>query len=168
VRPFDLDQPNVIATSREWGWGDIANVNVLKFEAGHPICHLWRDQLLDLQSKKDAHGLGPVGMQLLLREHPEYNNYLVPPEIFNPVAWIHVRYMIEHREPFWHKRTISRLLGRSPQIGRITPETRAIHLWHEIWRQQGYHADARYPSGTLYEQLRRRYGVGAPALVGVR
>lgn len=35
--------------------------------------------------------------------------------------------------------------------------TRAIHLWNELWRREGRDKDAAYPESCLYEQLKRRY-----------
>lgn len=36
-------------------------------------------------------------------------------------------------------------------------ETRAIHLWNELWRRAGQSKDAAYPEGCLYESLKQRY-----------
>jgi hypothetical protein len=36
-------------------------------------------------------------------------------------------------------------------------ETRAVHLWNEMWRRDGRDKDARYPSGCLYEGLKAQY-----------
>jgi len=36
-------------------------------------------------------------------------------------------------------------------------ETRAIHLWNELWRRSGQDKDAPYSPACLYEQLKRRY-----------
>ena len=36
-------------------------------------------------------------------------------------------------------------------------ETRAIHLWNELWRRAGQPKDIPYPAGCLYDSLRRRF-----------
>lgn len=36
-------------------------------------------------------------------------------------------------------------------------QTRAIHLWNELWRREGRNKDAAYPEACLYEHLKRRY-----------
>ena len=40
---------------------------------------------------------------------------------------------------------------------QFPPETRAIHLWNELWRRSGQDKDARYDSECLYERLKQRY-----------
>jgi hypothetical protein len=39
----------------------------------------------------------------------------------------------------------------------LRPETRAIHLWNDKWREAGQDKNAAYPANCLYEQLRRKY-----------
>jgi len=36
----------------------------------------------------------------------------------------------------------------------------AVHLWNEMWRRAGREKDGEYEAGCLYEELKRRYGVG--------
>jgi len=40
---------------------------------------------------------------------------------------------------------------------QFPPETRAIHLWNELWRRSGQDKDARYDATCLYERLKRCY-----------
>jgi hypothetical protein len=42
---------------------------------------------------------------------------------------------------------------------RLPPEALGIHLWNERWRRAGRDKDAPYPARSLYETLKRRYGV---------
>jgi hypothetical protein len=39
-------------------------------------------------------------------------------------------------------------------------ETYAVHLWNELWRRAGKDKDEVYDQDCLYEQLKRRYGLG--------
>jgi hypothetical protein len=36
-------------------------------------------------------------------------------------------------------------------------QTRAVHLWNELWRRSSQDKDAPYSAGCLYEQLKQRY-----------
>jgi hypothetical protein len=33
----------------------------------------------------------------------------------------------------------------------------AVHLWHQMWRENGVDPDGRFPDACLYEQLKRRF-----------
>lgn len=44
---------------------------------------------------------------------------------------------------------------------RFSSETRAIHLWNEMWRRNNCAKDASYDQGCLYERLKSRYLNGA-------
>jgi predicted glycosyltransferase involved in capsule biosynthesis len=45
----------------------------------------------------------------------------------------------------------------SAEAPDLSPETRAVHLWHEMWRSAGQDKNAHYHPASLYEQLRRRF-----------
>ena len=47
--------------------------------------------------------------------------------------------------------------GRQTEFG---PESYAVHLWHEMWRRARLDKDEEYGPRSLYEVLKRRYGVG--------
>ncbi len=51
------------------------------------------------------------------------------------------------------------LPGRAPDFG---PETYAVHYWHEFWRRSNLDKNENYGPRSLYEILRRRYGVPSP------
>jgi Glycosyltransferase sugar-binding region containing DXD motif/Alpha 1,4-glycosyltransferase conserved region len=36
-------------------------------------------------------------------------------------------------------------------------QTRAVHLWNELWRRSGQDKNAQYSAGCLYEELKQRY-----------
>jgi hypothetical protein len=47
--------------------------------------------------------------------------------------------------------------------GRDMPaDSYSIHLWHAKWHHWRLDADAVYSKGSIYEQLKRRYGVASP------
>ena len=36
-------------------------------------------------------------------------------------------------------------------------DSRAIHLWHELWRRAGMDKDGEFPKSSIYEMLKRKY-----------
>jgi hypothetical protein len=48
------------------------------------------------------------------------------------------------------------LPGRAPHFG---PQTLAVHMWHEMWRHARLDTDEDYGPNSLYNILRRRFGV---------
>ena len=48
------------------------------------------------------------------------------------------------------------VLDQAAEI-ELNEDTHSIHLWNEMWRLAGQDKNGEYPSGCLYEQLKRRY-----------
>ena len=46
-----------------------------------------------------------------------------------------------------------------PMPPELPPSTVAVHLWNEMWRRGGRDKDALFDERSIYEQLKRRYGV---------
>jgi hypothetical protein len=42
-------------------------------------------------------------------------------------------------------------------VGKISNNSRAIHLWNEGWRQGGYDKNAIYSKDSIFEILKQRY-----------
>ena len=58
-------------------------------------------------------------------------------------------------------RGVKRLLRRHPPV-RIGSASYAVHLWNEMWRQNGLDKALTYHPRSYYEQLKARY-LGAAA-----
>lgn len=89
---------------------------------------------------------GDTGPKLIARAIKNYalNEYIQPPHVFCPV-------------PFdkW-----DRVLAPGSE-GDFGSETRAVHLWNEMWRRGNCSKDASYDPSCLYERLKSRYLNGA-------
>jgi len=85
---------------------------------------------------------GVSGPELLGRlvEEMDYRKVATEPSVFFPIDW-----------PNWKE--IMRPGGRVD----FGPDTKAVHLWNSIWKIEGVDKDARYPSDSVYEQLKMRY-----------
>ena len=70
--------------------------------------------------------------------------YVQPLEVFCPVDW----------------RDVCKLITLQPQL--VGPRSLAVHLYGEMWRLGRLDKDAVYHPASIYEQLKRRYGVAAP------
>ncbi|MEO8495200.1 MAG: glycosyltransferase [Planctomycetota bacterium] len=66
--------------------------------------------------------------------------YLQTSEVFCPIGWYE-----------W-----DRILDAGLSIS-LHDSTRAVHLWNEMWRQDGKDKDAQYDPGCLYELLKAKY-----------
>ena len=45
---------------------------------------------------------------------------------------------------------------------RVPPDCCSIHLWNSRWRKERLDPNAVYSPACIYEQLKRRFGVGSP------
>jgi len=85
---------------------------------------------------------GDTGPKLIAHALEKYSlgHFVQPPHIFCPI-------------PFWEwNQTLEPSLE-----WQLHSETRAIHLWNEMWRRNSRCKDARYDPACLYEQLKSRY-----------
>jgi hypothetical protein len=156
LKPF-FDLPEVaIATSWEIPEGDMANSNVLSFPAGHWFPKECLRHWDTYDREKIYHGLGPDIVKRVVSERNAYS-FLLPHDVFNPISWRHVRYLIQKEEPIWTAIGLKRLLGLAEPVGKISDNSRAIHLWNEGWRQGGYDKNAIYSKDSIFEILKQRY-----------
>ena len=89
---------------------------------------------------------GDTGPKLFARALEVYalGQFVQQPSVFCPI-------------PFYEW---NRALVPEPEW-RFNSETRAIHLWNEMWRRHNCCKDASYDPGCLYERLKSRYLNGA-------
>lgn len=165
VRPFDFDDPVVLAAERHRPNAQLKvriaegasigiNCNVMRFppaSAAMAFCyetalHFDRTQLV----------FGEIGPELTTRCALKFNlqPFIKPPETFNPVDYFRFRDLVNpHHKP------------------RIGPQTYAVHLWsgawgNRSWKQQVLNVlqrtpaqlkNDRFPTTTLYGEFLDRY-----------
>lgn len=146
----------LIATSYEVPEGDLANCNVLSFPADHwflnECIEFWKNNV----QYKLHYAFGVEVVKFIVAKHNAYY-LLAPHEVFNPISWRHVQYLLQQPEPVWKPIGLKRRLGLAERIGSITPNSRAIHLWNEGWRRGGFKKDVDYESNSIFEKLKHRY-----------
>jgi hypothetical protein len=84
---------------------------------------------------------GQCGPQLIQQavEMFSLGRYVQPPGVFCPIPFIEWRRMIEPGVPW-----------------TFSSETRAVHLWNEMWRRSQIDKDGRYAPTCLYEILKQQ------------
>ena len=146
----------VVATSFEVPEGDMPNCNVLAFPLGHWFPEACVKRWKDSFSENFQYALGVEIVKSVIREN-NAEDLLLPHDVFNPISWRHVRYLLQKQESIWTKTGIKRLLGMTEPVGKISNNSRAIHLWNEGWRQGGYDKNAIYSKDSIFEILKQRY-----------
>jgi hypothetical protein len=87
---------------------------------------------------------GQVGPGLVARQISlmKMERFMVQPEVFCPVNYLNEQFS---------------LLTNDVHGDWKTPETRGVHLWHEIWRRRRQAKNKTYHPNSIYEQLKREY-----------
>jgi len=122
LRRFDFAEPVVIASERI-RTGTQATDAVLKFPRGHAAVR----QCYEAASRENRAQLtwgktGPLLVDRVVRENG-LQPFVKPPEVFCPLD-------------YWDWKLL--LAGNSnPARKPLTNKSRAIHLWHEMWRRAG-------------------------------
>jgi hypothetical protein len=95
-----------------------------------------------LEVNKSELEWGETGPRLVTQRFARHqlDRFSLPPSAFCPIDWWNAQKLVS--EP-WQER----------------PESYAIHFWNEAWRFQRLDKDATYPPNSIYETLKRRYGV---------
>jgi hypothetical protein len=88
--------------------------------------------------------IGPDLLNRVVRER-DFASLMQPPAVFCPL-------------PFWEwKKIFASQSDIMPKIAR--GETRAIHLWHELWRRKGVlPCGKKSGTGRVWQALRRSFG----------
>jgi hypothetical protein len=158
LQPWKLEQQDLVASSAEWKFGTLANCNVLRASPGAAWIENWIHQLETRYAEKMFHGDGPRTLQKMIREL-NAQHLIVPPDTFNPINWRYARYLVRPQESVFHPRRIKRILGITQPVGRITSRSLGVHLWSEIWNFEKLDRDGSHHPASIYEQLKKRYGV---------
>jgi len=139
LKPLDFAEEYVFSSEMDKGV-EVINCGAIKTPPGSEVmAYAWSE----CQSKDPKQiTWGETGPRLMAQAVTalRLESYKKSYQVFCPFAWNEWRKVIE-----------------AEQNMRLDPSTHAIHLWNEIWRQEGMDKDARYEPGCLYEQLKREY-----------
>jgi GT2 family glycosyltransferase len=149
IAPLVFDVPYVFSSERSAGMA-YTNCGNLKAPAGSDIYKWLVDQCKDIDKNMQWGAIGPKLMHQAV-ERFKLQRYVQRPEVFCPI-------------PFSLR--LERNTMIDPTVPAVLyPDSRAVHLWNEAWRNMKQDKDAKYATGCLYEQLKRRYSPPKTALV---
>jgi mannosyltransferase OCH1-like enzyme len=143
LAPFNFRTEYVFSSEVDQGKIQV-NCAAIKAPAGSALFqHVW-----DYCKRRDPNEIqwGETGPHLMDRAVRELglSEFVQPPKVFSP---------IDH--PDWES-----ILKRSANH-EFGSETRAVHLWNEMWRRAGRDKNATYVKKSLYEKLKRQYGLAS-------
>jgi hypothetical protein len=139
LRPFDFTDGQVFASELN-GAEEVVSSGVIKAPRGSTVmAHAWQ-----VCETKDTSRLvwGETGPRLMGEAVRLFSleRFVKPHGVFCPVSY-----------GDWNK-----TLEPDAALG-FNRETRAVHLWNEMWRRAGQDKNGEYHPRCLYEQLKARY-----------
>ena len=140
LRPFDWDEPYIFASEPTRDGLEVPSSSALKAPAGsEAMAEAW--ETCRSRDPKDLRW-GETGPRLLgqIIDRFGLGRYLQSAATFCPVAY-----------DDW-----PRLIDPADAC-HFDVSTRAVHLWHEMWRREGCDKDRDYPPGGLYERFKGLY-----------
>jgi len=140
LKPFDFPDKYVFSSEINDDGNPHVNCGMLKAPPGSPVMkYLWEEC-----ERIDPRELtwGQCGPQLMHRavELFSLERHIQPPIVFCPIPFTEWRRTIEPGLPWIFDR-----------------ETRAVHLWNEMWRRSEKDKDGRYDATCLYEILKQQF-----------
>lgn len=140
LRRFDFQDDYVFSSEGRLEERQLVNVGAIKAPAGSAVLeYAWRAcERMDTAALKWSQ-CGPALLGQAVDTHA-LAPHVQPWPVFCPVHFSAWRRVLEP-SPAW----------------QFPPETRAIHLWNELWRRSGQDKDARYDATCLYERLKQCY-----------
>jgi hypothetical protein len=164
IRPLDSVAEQVLSSSNEINYGIAANNCVIKTPAKSLLARRLLSECEQLDPAKLQFGqTGPLLLQRIVREE-KLEKDIAAPEVFCPIGWRDINRMVYERRSFriketWRtlKRRVRSITRPDMRFGTITPATRTIHLWNEVWRNSGIDKNRTYAPSCLYEKLKRQY-----------
>jgi len=137
LAPFDLEEDWVFASERLREGGTLVTNSVLKAPPGSAFYgECFQRALRDEERASRWGAIGPRFLHAAVERHGLLG-HVVPPEVFCPVDW-------------WRA-------GEVLQPMELPAESRAVHLWNEMWRAHGWSREPVQPPGVLYGKLHRLY-----------
>lgn len=116
--------------------------SVIKAPIGNQLCD-YCYKICEEQNK-DELGWGTVGPVLVKNavEFFKMEDKIQEYHVFCPIGYAYSNIIVQ------------------PDIHLTFPdETYAVHLWNEMWRRQNIGKDVKYSDTSIYEKLKKRYGV---------
>ncbi|HKD37425.1 MAG TPA: hypothetical protein VKB78_11510 [Pirellulales bacterium] len=143
VRPFEFRDDHVLGHSREPDGRRRVATALIKAPAGSPLMQFCWERSATVNrspaASKDA-GTSILGEAL---ERVPAPVRILEPTIFSPIDYWQVWQLIRERQ--------------------MPERCHAIRLWRGRWDRERLDPDAVYDLESLYEQLKRRFGVTSPA-----
>ena len=139
LAPFEFSDEYVFSSEFSVG-RQMVNIGAIKAPAASEImAYNW-----SVCQKKDPARLvwgetGPALMEEAV-ERFSMQRHVKPWKVFCPIGFREWRKIIDPRAE-----------------DSFSTETRAVHLWHEMWRSANQDKNAHYHPASLYERLRRQY-----------
>lgn len=165
-----LPEPKSLRVSSQWEGvqGQYANVGAIWCVPGDPKVGWLKDtceEILESGQPLEYTQLGPGLMNEMIKRFE-------CPEIVAP-WWEFCPYPYNHMDRIVYKTTsgfvkdkakfiyhmVKQLVRKDIKPAYIRPQTRAVHVWNEIWRANGLDKHALYHPWSLYGRLQRRYAV---------
>jgi mannosyltransferase OCH1-like enzyme len=139
LKPFDFSEEYVFASEIVNGFEVVASA-ILKAPARSEVMsYAWQ-----VCETKDPKNLvwGETGPRLLAEAVRKFllEKYKQPADVFCPLGYADWHTVLEPE---------ARLI--------LNEQSRAIHLWNEMWRDAGQDKNVDYDPDCLYEQLKQRY-----------
>lgn len=162
LRPFDRQEELLISTAYEGQAGVLANNCIMKAPRGHRLYQY----LVEEASRKKSEEIefaetGPHLVQRAIREL-QLEGHLAPYHYFNPIGWKFVGPRILGKESRGEqlKNFLRPIVKPATNEGlRIKKDSYSVHLWNEVWRQNGWGKNDGYKKSSLFEQLKKKYGI---------
>jgi len=142
LKPFDFDTPFVFSSETDDPHHrSVVNTGYIKSPPGAKFLKDCFD-FVDNRGIENIHW-GELGVSLISRMIFRNNlgQYVRPPECFCPVSSYQMNRLIEKNdEP-------------------LPENAYNLHWWHELWRRKKIDKWGHFPEASLYEQMKRRFGV---------
>ncbi len=140
IRPFNFSEPYVFSSQNGGDGSVISAASPIKAPAGSPaLAYAW-EFCRSRNPQELAWGeTGPYLVADMLRRF-DLEGYRQPRDVFCPVG-PHDWQRLADPQARWH----------------FDVATRAVHLWNELWRRQGWDKDREYPPGCLFEVWKRAF-----------
>lgn len=161
IKPIDITEELVIATSYEGKWGVCANNCVLRSLPGNKLMERLY-QHVNTMDKSDIK-FGQTGVHLIqgMVKELQLEEALVPYYFFNPFSYKDVSTKILGNYSGLKeliKEKLRPILKPKTMGGKfIHKDSFTIHLWNEVWRQNGWDKNKTYSSSSLLEKLKKKY-----------
>lgn len=147
LQPYDFNQEYVFINEKtRHNSGRIAN-GIIKCPLRSDVMKYCVEATREIVESHRIDRWGVTGPILLEQAISEFNlqAYGVPYEYFNPIGWFEIEKFISGKTSIKEIETFN--------------NTYSIHLFNSTWDVRNYPRFGFYPKNSIYEALKRRYGV---------